>query len=77
MRTINDYIKGLYDEYQKVLSMSEDEVLVEYEDTKANVVKDYKCLIDEFENNDKVDDRMVYDVDSAFNSWLSVNSMFV
>ena len=77
MRTINDYIKGLYDEYQKVLSMSEDEVWVEYEDTKANVVKDYECLIDEFENNDKVDDRMVYDVDPAFSSILSVNSMFV
>lgn len=74
---MDDYMKGLYDEYQKVLSMTEEEVLAEYEDTKANVVKDYKCLIDEFENNDKADNVMVYDVDPAFNAWLSVNSMFV
>lgn len=74
---MDDYMKELYDEYRKVLSMTEEEVLAEYEDTKANVVKDYECLIDEFENNDKADNVMVYDVDPAFNSWLSVNSMFV
>lgn len=74
---MNGYMKGLYDEYQNILSMTEEEVLVEYEESKAKVVKDYECLIDEFESNEKVDNNMVYDVDPAFSSWLSVNSMFV
>lgn len=74
---MNNYMNGLYDEYQKVLSMTEEEVLVEYEECKAKVVKDYECLIDEFENDEEKDNKMAHNIDPAFNSWLSVNSMFV
>ena len=74
---MKEYLNDLYKEYQMVKLMTEEQVLCEYDDSKSNVLKSYENSIDSYENCKKKDYTMRYDIDEAFNSWESVNSMFI
>lgn len=75
---MKEYLSSLIREYGKVKEMTEEEVLLEYDDNKDLVLASYEKEIDEFEQSENSEvPRMVYDVDIAFSSWESVNSMFV
>lgn len=78
MENLKNYEIGLYEEYQRVLSMTEEEVMTEYEESKDNIIREYEALIADFEKNDETEyGDMIYNIDPAFSSFESVNSMFV
>lgn len=77
-KVMKRYLRELIEEYNKVKAMSEEQVINEYDEPKEVVLVNYENDIDYLENKVKEGNiGMVYDVDEAFNSWLSVNSMFV
>ena len=77
-KVMKRYLRELIEEYNKVKAMLEEQVINEYDEPKEVVLVNYENDIDYLENKVKEENiGMVYDVDEAFNSWLSVNSMFV
>lgn len=71
-------MNGIYEAYQEILSMTDEEVFLEYGDIKSEVIADIERQIELYENYDKSEyGDMVYGVDPAFSSFESVNSMFV
>ncbi len=77
-KVMKRYLRELIEEYNKVKAMSEEQVINEYDEPKEVVLVNYENDIDYLENKEKEENiGMVYDVDESFNSWLSVNSMFV
>jgi hypothetical protein len=73
---MKDYMNKLYAIYQEVQAMSEEDILKEYGDCKADVIRDIENEIDGYEKEVEAGN-MVFGLDPAFSSFESVNSMFV
>lgn len=73
---MEEILKGLYATYQEIKDMSEEEIMNEYGGNKSEIINDIEKEIDEYEKGSDVC-YMVYDLDPAFSSFESVNSMFV